>query len=79
MTDFFEIWSEGYDHSWGKRGMQAHGCVMANSFEEACGYFFKGCEGYDPIKNTLWGGKLFDNENDAKIKFGIKNLGMSIF
>lgn len=70
----WEIWSEGYRVTGNSAGAQFHGTVdkcVAKTFKEACNIIFRGQEGnYDPMRLTLWGCELFDNEKDAKKGFG---------
>ena len=46
------------------------GTFEAESFEEACKIACKDDPNYDPVRNTSWGCKLYDNERDARKRFG---------
>ena len=73
-TTKYDVWIEGYAAT-GERGTAqklAEG-VKADSFKQACEFYADqfiegGC--YDPGRNTYWGCRLFDNEEDARKSFG---------
>lgn len=74
MIKTFAIWSEGYAIN-GERGEATlHGFSNAETFEEACvifGLLHPEFEIYfDPERMSYWGCKLFDNEMDARKRFG---------
>lgn len=63
---------EGYAAN-GDRGQASYeGAVEAESFEEACAKMAsKRYETlYDPIRNTVWGCRLFQTEREARAAFG---------
>ena len=71
----YAVWSEGYIANGERDRAKSHGVVTAESFEEACDIIFTPLTikhpGYykkDPL--CWWGCLLFDNEVDARRKFG---------
>lgn len=68
------IWAEGYraNGDWGlavKLGEE-----RAENLERACDMYAARNESfranYDPVTMTHWGCRLFDNEKDARVRFG---------
>lgn len=70
----FNIWSEGYRATGDWADAQFHGLSEGDSFEQACIRFAKENAWFDkwfhPEKMTFWGCKLYDNEVDARKRFG---------
>lgn len=66
----YEIWSEGYVCTGERSGAIFHTIVEAHSFKEACDKYFQDDLSYNPKRLTFWGCKLFDNETDARKRFG---------
>jgi hypothetical protein len=66
----FTIWTEGYSCTGNSSGAMYHGNAQGNTFTEACRNFFRDNKYYNPIENTYWACKCFDNETDAKKSFG---------
>lgn len=70
----YEIWSEGYRASGDSSGAIKHGEADGENFKEAVARFAtenpKFYTYYSPIQNTYWGCELFDNEVDARRRFG---------
>ena len=68
-----EVWSEGYLAT-GMEGVPAganfEGRVKAESFQEACDKILGHRDDYNRDKLTLWGCRLFDNEQAARRSFG---------
>jgi hypothetical protein len=66
----WEIWSEGYSAT-GEHSLAVfHGTVNAGTFREACDIAFGGETIYNSKSLTLWGCRLFDNEQNARESFG---------
>jgi hypothetical protein len=66
----YEIWSEGFATKSGKNKAHLMGKSFGGSFQEACDMFFKGSPLYNSAELTHWGCKLYDNETQARQKFG---------
>ena len=69
----YEVWREGYHIQGGDAptGATKVGEVEANSFREACDKLLLGDSfAYDRVTLTDWGCQLFDNEADARKRFG---------
>jgi hypothetical protein len=70
----FEIWSEGFRATgeWGTATY--HGSCEGDSFKQVCILFathnLNFAKYFDPDRMTFWGCKLFDNEYDARNRFG---------
>jgi hypothetical protein len=69
----FEIWCEGFRATGESGTAQVLGTARGETFEEACVTFFR----EEPTRHlfdrralTYWGCKLFDNETDARRRFG---------
>lgn len=75
VTAAWEIWIEGYVVTGNSSTAQYKGQYTGNTFEEACARWADSLEPesksyYDPIANTFWGCRLFNNEADARKAFG---------
>lgn len=72
-TKLFHIWSEGYSMN-NEHGPAQYICsVYAKTFKEACiTAFKKGLlgESFNEERLTTWGCRLYDNERDARKRFG---------
>lgn len=69
----FNIWQEGFSVTGDHAKAEFMGDYKGHSFKEACKKMVKdkGLEGlYDPKQNTVWGCRLFDNEEAARKFFG---------
>ena len=71
----YEVWSEGYRMNCEEGHACLEGTYEANSFQEACdimahdkGYDKSGL--YNKEHRSVWGCRLFDNEEDARKSFG---------
>lgn len=68
----FEVWCEGFAAT-GQSGQATfYGKVKGKTFEEACQKMavIQKWGSYDAERNTIWGCRLFDNEDDARKAFG---------
>lgn len=70
----YEVWSEGYAAT-GERAPAIYlGKYEADSFLEACMKAMKAkgwsLSSYNPVSNTYWGCRFFDNEIKARKSFG---------
>lgn len=80
----YEVWSEGY-RATGQSATafklinpKGDGTWEAETFSDACilamkssGYSYQDIDKfYNPVKNSFWGCRFFDNEKDAKRSFG---------
>lgn len=70
MEKAFEIWAEGYAESGGRGVASFHGKVVADTFENACTKKFSEDTTFNADKLTLWACRLFDNKEDASVRFG---------
>lgn len=73
MSQTFIVWREGYRVTGNNSGAEKVANITVSdytSFREACELEFINRSYYDPRRNTLWGCKLFDNEEDARKSFG---------
>jgi hypothetical protein len=69
----YEVWSEGYAVTGERSGATLMGRYEGVNFKEACRKMVKDkeMEGlYNEEYNTVWGCKLFDNEEGARKNFG---------
>lgn len=68
----WQIWIEGYSITGNDSGASFLGAVEAETFIEACHKFYKANPeiSYDPVRNTQWGCRHFDNEADARKSLG---------
>jgi len=66
----WEVWAEGYNCGLDKGDATFIGKVEASSFREACIKLLKGQSTFDEVSLTDWGCQLFDNETDARKRFG---------
>lgn len=66
----YEVWMEGFQVMEGRAEAQCLGSCEAENFLEACKQVCKYDSNYDPIDNSIWGCRLFDNEKDARKSFG---------
>lgn len=68
----FEIWQEGYQCSGNASPAHLIGSARGATFHKACENYFE--KHPDPLynagANTVWGCRLFDNEQDARSSFG---------
>jgi len=67
----YDIWSEGY-RATGEHGTaHHHGCAEGKTFRAACINFFDSSNEYfNKDKLAYWGCRLFDNQADARDKYG---------
>lgn len=68
----YDVWMEGYATNGERSSASYIGTYDTNSFVSACrkavdahGYWSK----YDPVRNTIWGCRLFDNMASASRTF----------
>ena len=71
----FEIWTEGYAATGGSSCHQLICTQVGINFKDACvrahiAGKLEGHGNYDPVGNTVWGCRLFDNASDAAKSFG---------
>jgi hypothetical protein len=70
----FDLWMEGYRATGDHGTAQYLGKVEAKTFQEACDVFCKERMAepwlYDATRRTYWGCQIFDNEADARKRFG---------
>lgn len=69
----WQIWSEGYSVTGNEGGAQLLGEVEAQTFPGACAIWANSCSDpslFNPGRLTYWGCRLFDNEADARERFG---------
>jgi hypothetical protein len=70
----FQIWSEGFIATGENGHAMLHATVKAIDFREACDKLAEKSrdfrEYYDKTNLTYWGCKLFDNEKDARKRYG---------
>jgi len=65
------VWCEGYRVTGDSSKATYHGHCRATSFQDACDHIFKDSHYYyNKVSLTYWGCRLFDNEADARRKFG---------
>lgn len=72
-TNEYSIWMEGYRATGEQASCSYCGKFRGENFEHACREWAKQVREpkfYDPIKNTYWGCRLFDNQSDAAKSFG---------
>lgn len=66
----FEVWMEGYVVSGNRDTACLVGKTEADSFKDACVKLMAAPPwndgSYDPVHNTYWGCRLFDNEVAAR-------------
>lgn len=71
-----EVWMEGYRATGDYSPARFLGRVEAPTFAEACNALCSPAKwqqqngDYDPKRGTVWGCKLFNNEEDARRAFG---------
>lgn len=74
MKRVFQIWMEGYRVTGNSDGASFLGEIEAESFQEACDKFLENDPGwkdlYSSKNRSIWGCRLFDNEEDARKSFG---------
>lgn len=74
MMKEFNIWMEGYQALGNNATASYLGTYSGKDFRDACIKWASSNSErgqlYDRIRNTYWGCRLFDNEIDAKAKFG---------
>jgi hypothetical protein len=77
MGKVFEIWSEGFRATGDIGTAHKHGEQEGEDFADACRKQFAddppndwGRSDFDPDRLTYWGCRLFDNEADARERFG---------
>jgi hypothetical protein len=67
----YDIWCEGYAAT-GNRATAE--CMKRGApgkdFRDACKRALTGTSHYDAKSNTYWGCRLFDNEADARARYG---------
>jgi len=82
-TNKYEVWMEGYSATGEHEGARKLGTFKGINFKQACvkalnevGYqmLYTGPQGlgscyYDSEKNSYWGRRFFDNEEDARKSF----------
>lgn len=70
----YAIWSEGFRATGESGTARYHGKAKGSSFAEACAWYATKnpiwARYFDEINLTYWGCKLFDNEADARKRFG---------
>ena len=69
----WEVWCEGYQATGHKAPARLMATVIAATFREACAIAareYADSNLYDPVQNTYWACRLFDNEEDAREMFG---------
>lgn len=70
----YEIWAEGYAVTGGCSGATLLGRELGDNFKDACRRLAKKDAEFDYYfdeqRMTYWGCKLFDNEIDARQRFG---------
>ena len=70
----FPVWMEGFSVSGQSEPAKYLGQFDADTFEQACKISIKGNlnweDLYDDQTNTFWGMKFFDNEEEARKKYG---------
>lgn len=66
----YHIWAEGFRMTGDSGQARYMGEVYASNFKEACETLFKGNHLFDATRMTHWGCELFDNEADARRRFG---------
>ena len=65
-----EVWREGYRITGESEGAVKLGEAQAATFKEACDIVCRCYTNYDPMRRTVWGCRLFNNEADARKAFG---------
>ncbi len=65
-----EVWCEGHGAQGNPQPAHFIGCVVTDSFQDACDRLLGGDETYDSKTRTLWGCKLYENEAVARRSFG---------
>lgn len=70
MMKEFEVWMEGYCATGDKEPAALLGSVFAKDFKRACDVICGENRNYNSWRLTVWGCKLFDNEDDARKGFG---------
>ena len=75
--NMYTIWMEGFmatgQHDKASKLCFNNYCTWpGNSFEQACKLYSKVtmCKSYNEKNNSIWGCKLYDNEEDARKSFG---------
>jgi hypothetical protein len=69
----FWVWVEGFAVTGQQGHAQLCGTALAKTFKQACDLVMSQPpwkDNYDPKDGTHWGCRLFDNEADARKKFG---------
>lgn len=66
----FEIWAEGYATLEQYEGARLINIVRGETFADACEEHFKDHKYFNKQKLTVHGCRLFDNEADARKRFG---------
>ena len=70
----YEIWSEGFAATGQSGTAHRHGAAEGETFQEACEAFAQAdtafADYFSAGKLTYWGCKLFDNESDARKRYG---------
>lgn len=70
----YEIWSEGYRATGEEGSATFHGTMRGDSFHQACDRLAEHhsafAKYYETDTMTYWGCQLFDNEKDARARYG---------
>ena len=70
----FDIWSEGFAATGENGEATFHGTISGEDFEDACCRFCSESEDFSGYFNqtslTYWGCRLFDNEAEARSRYG---------
>ncbi len=64
----YQIWQEGFKIGNIIQEAEYHGEAEGKDFEQACLKYFKNDPNFNYRNLTFFGCKLFNNENDARIK-----------
>jgi hypothetical protein len=62
----WKVYSEGFSCTGEFCPAAYEGAAQAETFKEACQIVLGKKASYDPIRNTLWAMRLFDNATDAE-------------
>lgn len=65
----YEVWMGGYSATGEHSKAKFIGKVKAETFQKACDFHYIDNPAYDRDKLSVWGCRLFNNENDARKSF----------
>jgi hypothetical protein len=65
-----QIWAEGYAATGESGGASCMGNSSGKTLQEACDRHFGDNSYYNSLTLSYWGCKLYDNESDARRRFG---------